>query len=80
VLLVHNEIHYMPIGDGWEEVLVSNVLHYVPILHYVPFMLYRLRGRKPMICKVDRGKSGGGGGMEWWYGAKHEAPAPACCA
>jgi hypothetical protein len=22
VLLVHNEIHYVPIGDGWEEVLV----------------------------------------------------------
>jgi hypothetical protein len=25
VLLVHNEIHYVPIGDGWEEVLVCNV-------------------------------------------------------
>jgi hypothetical protein len=24
VLLVHNEIHYVPIGDGWEEVLVTN--------------------------------------------------------
>jgi hypothetical protein len=38
VLLVHNEIHYLPIGDGWEEVLVRNVLpvHYVPVLHYVP--------------------------------------------
>ncbi len=22
MLLVHNEIHYVPIGDGWEEVLV----------------------------------------------------------
>ncbi len=32
VLLVHNEIHYVPIGDGWEEVLVRNVLHYVPVL------------------------------------------------
>jgi hypothetical protein len=30
--LVHNEIHYVPIGDGWEEVLVRNVLHYVPVL------------------------------------------------
>jgi hypothetical protein len=25
VLLVHNEIHYVPIGDGCEEVLVHNV-------------------------------------------------------
>jgi hypothetical protein len=32
VLLIHNEIHYVPIGDGWEEVLVRNVLHYVPVL------------------------------------------------
>ena len=32
VLLVHTEIHYLPIGDGWEEVLVRNVLHYVPVL------------------------------------------------
>jgi hypothetical protein len=30
VLLVHSEIYYVPIGDGWEEVLVRNVLHYVP--------------------------------------------------
>jgi hypothetical protein len=36
VLLVQNEIHYVPIGDGWEEVLVRNVLHYVPVLHYLP--------------------------------------------
>jgi hypothetical protein len=33
VLLVHGEIYYVPIGDGWEEVLVRNVLHYVPVLH-----------------------------------------------
>ncbi len=39
VLLVHNEIHYVPIGDGWEEVLVRNVLHYVPVLYYVPITL-----------------------------------------
>ena len=32
VLLVHSEIYYVPIGDGWEEVLVDNVLHYVPVL------------------------------------------------
>jgi hypothetical protein len=31
-LLVHNEIHYVPIGDGWREVLVRNVIHYVPVL------------------------------------------------
>jgi hypothetical protein len=31
MLLVHSEIHYVPIGDGWEEVLVRNVLHYVPV-------------------------------------------------
>jgi hypothetical protein len=29
---VNNEIHYVLIGDGWEEVLVHNVLHYVPVL------------------------------------------------
>ncbi len=27
VLLLHSEIYYVPIGDGWEEV------HYVPVLH-----------------------------------------------
>jgi hypothetical protein len=26
------EIHYVPIGDGWREVLVCNVLHYIPVL------------------------------------------------
>ena len=25
---VHSEIYYVPIGDGWEEVLVHNVLHH----------------------------------------------------
>jgi hypothetical protein len=29
VLLVH-EIYYVPVGDGWEEVLVRNIFHYVP--------------------------------------------------
>jgi hypothetical protein len=33
VLLVHSEIYYVPLGDGWEEVLVHKVLHYVPVLH-----------------------------------------------
>jgi hypothetical protein len=32
VLLVHSEIYYVPIGDGWEEVLVRNVIHYVTVL------------------------------------------------
>jgi hypothetical protein len=32
VLLVHSEINYVPIGDSWEEVLVRNVSHYVPVL------------------------------------------------
>ncbi len=26
MLLVHSEIYYVPIGDGWEEVLVRNTL------------------------------------------------------
>jgi hypothetical protein len=26
-------VKYVPIGDGWGEVLVHNVLHYVPVLH-----------------------------------------------
>ena len=29
MLLVQSEIYYVPIGDGWEEVLVRNVLHYI---------------------------------------------------
>ncbi len=32
-LSVHSEIYYVPIGDAWEEVLVINVLHYLPVLH-----------------------------------------------
>ncbi len=32
VLLVHKEILYVPIGGGCEEVLVRNVLHYIPVL------------------------------------------------
>ncbi len=31
VLLVHSEIYYVPVGDGWEEVLVRNIFHYVPV-------------------------------------------------
>jgi hypothetical protein len=36
VLLVHSEIYIVPVDDGWEEVLVRNVLH---VLHYVPVLL-----------------------------------------
>jgi hypothetical protein len=32
VLLVHSEIYYVPIGDGWEE-KYWYVIHYVPVLH-----------------------------------------------
>jgi hypothetical protein len=45
VLVVHNEIHYVPLGEGWEEVVVHNVLHYVPLhplsLAYWYIMYYR---------------------------------------
>jgi hypothetical protein len=34
VLLVHSEIFYVPVDDGWEEVLVRNELHYVTISGY----------------------------------------------
>jgi len=36
VLLIHSAIHCVPIGDGWREVLVRNVIH---VLHYVPVLL-----------------------------------------
>jgi hypothetical protein len=35
LLLVHSKLYYVPVDDGWDEVLVRNVLHYVPVLHYV---------------------------------------------
>jgi hypothetical protein len=28
---VHSEIHYIPLGECWEEVVVRNLLHYVPL-------------------------------------------------
>ncbi len=31
VVEVHKEIHYVPLGECWEEVVVRNVLHYVPV-------------------------------------------------
>jgi hypothetical protein len=27
-----HQIHYVPIGDGWREVVVRHVIHYVPVL------------------------------------------------
>jgi hypothetical protein len=33
VLLVHSEIYYVPVDDGWDQVLVRYVLHYIPVLH-----------------------------------------------
>ncbi len=49
MLLVHSELYYVPIGDGWEEVLVRNVLHYIPVLH---------PGHKHKIC-LHRGSNPG---------------------
>ncbi len=40
--MVHSEIYYVPIGDGWEEVLVRNVLHYVPVLFWAQMALASL--------------------------------------
>jgi hypothetical protein len=41
VLLVHSEIYDVPIGDGWEEVLVRNVSHYVPVLYVMYHIKYQ---------------------------------------
>jgi hypothetical protein len=41
VLLVHSEIYNIPVDDGWDPVLVRNVLHYIPVLyvlHYIPVL------------------------------------------
>ena len=35
MLLVHNEIHYVPIGDGWEEVLVHN--YYITYQYFIMY-------------------------------------------
>jgi hypothetical protein len=39
-LLVHSEIYYVPVGDGWKEVLVRNVLHngYIKLPMYLLFL------------------------------------------
>jgi hypothetical protein len=49
VLLVHSEIYYVPAGDGWEEVLIHDVLHYVPVPH---------PGHKHYVC-LRRGSDPG---------------------
>ncbi len=36
MLLVHSEIFYVPVDDGWGEVLVRNVIH---VIHYVPVLV-----------------------------------------
>ncbi len=54
MLLVHTEIHYVPIGDGWREVLVRNVIHYVLVLvgnviHYVPVLVRNVIHYVPVL-------------------------------
>jgi hypothetical protein len=34
VLQVHSEIYYAPVDEGWEEVLVCNVLHLLHTCQY----------------------------------------------
>jgi hypothetical protein len=36
VVELHSEIHYVPLGEGWEEVVVCNVFHYVPLHFFGP--------------------------------------------
>ncbi len=40
VLLVHSEIYYVPVGDGWEEVLVRNVQYYITYQYFSPTQLW----------------------------------------
>ncbi len=49
VLLVHSEIYYVPVDDGWEEVLVRNVLHYIPIaaIAHLVYLLDRSSCKEP---------------------------------
>jgi hypothetical protein len=37
VLLVYSEIYYVP-GDGWTQVLVRNVIHYILVLFMNQFL------------------------------------------
>jgi hypothetical protein len=34
-LLVHSEIYYVHVYDGWDKLLVRNVLH---VIHYIPVL------------------------------------------
>jgi hypothetical protein len=49
VVEVHSEIHYVPLGEGWEEVVVRNVLHYVPIsaITHLVYLLDRSSCKEP---------------------------------
>ncbi len=49
VLLVHSEINYVPVDDGWEEVLLRNVLHYIPIsaITHLVYLLDRSCCKEP---------------------------------
>ncbi len=38
MLLVHSEIYYVPVDDGWDEVLVRNVYY----ITYQYFIMYQL--------------------------------------
>ncbi len=55
MLLVHSEIHYVPIGDGWDEVLVRNVLHYVPVLLSLLFSLFSLGNPEKRVMGAASG-------------------------
>ncbi len=50
VLLVHSEIYYVPVDDGWEVVLVCNVFHNVPVLHYVSIT------HPPLLQNIQQGR------------------------
>ncbi len=53
VLLVHSEIYYVPGDDGWEEVLVRNVLHYIPIAA-IAHLVYLLDRSSCAVAKSQR--------------------------
>jgi hypothetical protein len=46
--------YYVPVDDGWEEVLVRNVLHYIPItaITHLVYLLDRNSCKEPH-CKPD---------------------------
>ncbi len=57
VLLVHSEIYYVPIGDGWEEVLVRNVLHYLPVPTLDTNIKFASTGDRTRVAFVTGGHS-----------------------